>query len=322
MGRRSRERRARRAWLLSAAMPYVQRLAERVRKAPEREAYRLGLRLGAVFAQVGFTRATIAHNLAVACGRELDRPERREFERRYYRHLALLLVDFLRQPRITRENLARYVGGPALTDVPRVHAEGRGTILVAGHAGLWEMAGHAGALLGLPLTSVAKMSDHPGLDAFVASLREAGGQRVRDVRGSMWAMKKALDRGEAIGINVDQEARLQQVFAPFFGVRAATSAAPAELHLRTGAPILVVTVHRVGPFRYEARCFEEIRHERSGDHAADVLAVTTRINAGMEAALRLHPEQWLWSHRRWRRRPPDEAPGEFRRLPGSEPLAP
>ncbi len=320
MGRRSRERRQRRARLISAALPFVRTLTDRVRKAPERQAYRLALRLGVAFDAIGFTRPLIRRNLAIATGQDLPRAAVRAFERRYYRHLALLLVDFLRQPRITRDNLHRFVEGPGLADARRVHEEGRGVIYVAGHAGLWELAGHVAGLLDLPLTSVAKLSDHPGLDAFVTGIREAGGNRIRDVRGSMWAMKKALDRGEAIGINVDQEARHNVVFAPFFGVRAATSAAPAELHLRTGAPILVVTAHRVAPFRYTLRSFAEIRHERTGDREADLLAITTHINAGMEAALRLHPEQWLWSHRRWRRRPADEAPGELRRQPGCAPL--
>src|SRR5690606_31509410 len=126
-------------------------------------------------------------------------------------------------------------------------------------------------------------------------------------------------RRQAVGINVDQEARKDMVFAPFFGVPAATSTAPALLHLRTRAPIAVVTVFREAPFRYATVLLDVIRHEPTADRDADVLAVTTRINAAMERALRLHPEQWLWSHRRWRRRPKGEAT-RFARVNDTPPL--
>ena len=119
-------------------------------------------------------------------------------------------------------------------------------------------------------------------------------------------LKKALDRKESIGIVVDQEARKGPVFAPFFGILAASSPTPALLHLKTRAPIAVATVHRLAPFRYELRIDDVIEHAPTDDKQADLLAITTRINRAMEAAIRRHPVQWLWSHRRWRRRPPGE----------------
>jgi hypothetical protein len=61
-----------------------------------------------------------------------------------------------------------------------------------------------------------------------------------------------------------------------------------------------------------------IRHPPSGDQNADLMAITTRINASMEAAISRFPEQWLWSHRRWRRRPEGEPEdGEPRRINGT-----
>lgn len=308
MGVRSRKRRARRARLISLVLPLLSAATAWVRSLRPRSAYRLGVLLGRLFDALGASRSIVRRNLTHACGRAPTARTLRRFERAYFQHLGLLIVDFLRQPLVTRATLDRFFEPD--DDRPRVRAlfdEGRGLICVAGHAGLWELAGHVGALVGLPLLSVAKLSGHPGLDAWVTGIRQSGGQTILDVRGSMWPMKKALDRKAAIGINVDQEARKESVFAPFFGVPAATATAPALLHLRTRAPIVVVTVFRTGPFRYATKVLDVIRHAPTGDQGADVLAITTRINAAMEAAIRSHPEQWLWSHRRWRRRPPNEA---------------
>jgi KDO2-lipid IV(A) lauroyltransferase len=39
-----------------------------------------------------------------------------------------------------------------------------------------------------------------------------------------------------------------------------------------------------------------------------IVELTTRCNEAIEAAVRRTPEQWLWSHDRWRTRPPTAAP--------------
>ena len=38
----------------------------------------------------------------------------------------------------------------------------------------------------------------------------------------------------------------------------------------------------------------------TGNHDADVLALTAKINEAIEACVRERPSQWLWIHRRWK----------------------
>ncbi len=39
---------------------------------------------------------------------------------------------------------------------------------------------------------------------------------------------------------------------------------------------------------------------RSGDVEADVVELTARYSAAIEAAVRRAPEQWVWMHQRWK----------------------
>jgi KDO2-lipid IV(A) lauroyltransferase len=52
--------------------------------------------------------------------------------------------------------------------------------------------------------------------------------------------------------------------------------------------------------RYVLRFYPPV--EITGDAAAD----TARIQAAVEGAIREHPDQWLWIHRRWKTRPEGE----------------
>ena len=64
--------------------------------------------------------------------------------------------------------------------------------------------------------------------------------------------------------------------------------------------------HRI--LRSRGQCSRAVRTElqAGGIDEADVIENTRRCQAAVERAIRQHPEQWLWIHRRWKTRPPEE----------------
>jgi KDO2-lipid IV(A) lauroyltransferase len=93
------------------------------------------------------------------------------------------------------------------------------------------------------------------------------------------------------------------LFVPFFGVSAATVPSVARLAQITGARVipLVTTMTEHG---YDAR-FHPAWEDFPGD---DLHAATRRMNAFIEDCVRGMPAQYLWTHRRFKTRPPGEAP--------------
>ena len=91
--------------------------------------------------------------------------------------------------------------------------------------------------------------------------------------------------------------------APFFGVRCFTASGVELLALRSGAPVLPFFSVREGPDRHRCVVLPALELERSGDLRVDVRRATARMNRALEDIIRAHPEQWMWSHRRFRRSP-------------------
>ena len=98
--------------------------------------------------------------------------------------------------------------------------------------------------------------------------------------------------------------RLNAVFAPFFGVSAATVSALPRLAKLTNAQIVpVITRQLPGGRGYRVRFYPPWDHYPSGNLDADV----ARMNAFIEERIREMPPQYLWLHRRFKTRPDGEA---------------
>jgi KDO2-lipid IV(A) lauroyltransferase len=225
------------------------------------------------------------------------------------RHMTHLVVDFCRIPRIDRDNLDRLAEVGDLERLRPLVAGGRGLICVTGHIGVWELCGHLASLKGFAVTAVSRPASSRPLESLLTSVRTSGGQKVLSKWGVLWSLKKALDRGEALGIVADEDTAEQAIFAPFLGTLAATTPTPAALHRGTGVPIAVLACHRVARGRYELRVWDVIRLPRTPDREADLLAITGQVNAALSRAILHAPEQWIWGSRRFRTRPPGEVPG-------------
>ena len=283
--------------LLQVALAIVGRL-------PLRWAQAFGRALGTAAFHVapGERRKALA-SLSVAFP-ELTDEARLEIARRCFRHLGTAALEMAVAPRLGVAGLDRLVdmsSEGAAARMQEAQRRGRGVVCIAAHLGNWELHAWSVARHGLPLHAVGKENVDPRLNRLVDRFRARGGLRNvwRGQPGAAVAMLRALRKGELLAMLIDQDTNVQNVFVPFFGRPAATPRAAADLVLRTGATALVCLNHRGEDGVYRATT-EEVEVPRTGDTERDVVELTARFTARIEAGIRAHPEQWVWMHQRWK----------------------
>ncbi|HTV13993.1 MAG TPA: lysophospholipid acyltransferase family protein [Acidobacteriaceae bacterium] len=287
------------AWTLLTAFRLLPRPVARV----------AGAALGAVARiAVPRLRRTGLRNLELAYP-AMPPAERDRILRSLYRNLGHQLAEFCQMSRYTPENtqsLARYEG---LENYLSARGKGAGVLIVTAHLGAWELSSFWHSLMGYPMTMVIRRLDNPRVDRLVNGIRCLHGNRVVHKDDFARGLLAAMHRGETVGILMDTNMTPPQgVFVPFFGVPACTASGLARVALRTGAAVLPgFMVWEPAEGKYVLRFGEEIPLTKSGDDERDVVENTARFTAAIEAAIRRHPDQWLWVHRRWKTRPEGEA---------------
>ncbi len=111
-------------------------------------------------------------------------------------------------------------------------------------------------------------------------------------------MLAAMKEGRHIAMLVDQKQN-DGIAVPFFGRDAMTGPALASFALRYDCAVVPVRVERTIGARFRIIAEKPLALPRSGDAAADMLAIMTQVNGVLERWIRQRPDQWFWVHRRW-----------------------
>jgi Kdo2-lipid IVA lauroyltransferase/acyltransferase len=242
---------------------------------------------------------------------ELSAAERARLARRSYRHLGREAIVLFRYGGWKRDDVFERIEVVGLEALVEAHDRAGGVLLLSGHLGNWEVGGAALAVRDIPVDGVAKGMANRRFERELFGTRERLGIGVVEMAEAAREVLRSLKRGHVVAIAGDQNAHRNGVFVPFFGRPAATARGPAMFAVRTGAPVFVgFAVRKPGWRQRYTLTIEPLRFEPTGDLEADVTAFTAAYIARVEDAVRAHPDQYFWQHKRWKTRPPQEPPPE------------
>jgi KDO2-lipid IV(A) lauroyltransferase len=266
--------------------------------------YVLGAVLAVLMRDVLRYRVGVARDNLSKALPELDAAARRRVLRRHYRVFADVLFELPRVAVMGPEELRERV---RLPDMPVLRAEferGHPVLLLIGHQCNWEWLLQAVALdVGAPFLCAYKPPHSAGADRLMLELRGRFGARM--VPGKRLLREVLRRRGtvHAIGMVADQmpTSSAGRVWLQFLGRDTAFFPGPAEIARAGACSAFFLGLRRVRRGHYEAR-FEPLAV--AGENLG-VEEFTARYAAHVEALVRESPEDWAWTHRRWKlQRPP------------------
>lgn len=242
-------------------------------------------------------RAVVLRNLEI-CLPELDENARATTGKRTFENVAISVAE------IAAAWFARAM--PPVRIEGREHLDaalalGKGAILCSGHFTTLELTAQFLKPLAPSFAFMFRERSNPLLDAVQTSGRRRTAE-LSFTNADGRAMLRALRANAAVWYAPDQAYQGQGAeLVPFFGEPAMTTTATSRLARISGAPVLPCHFQRLaGDAGYLVRFEPPVR----GVPSDDALADTRAIAATLERSIRECPEQYLWTHRRFRGRGP------------------
>lgn len=245
-------------------------------------------------------------NLAL-CFPDWTPAQRKALRDESFSALGVGLFEFARAWWGSIAPMRREVVIEGLEHLRALQAQKRGVLMVSGHFMTLEICGRL-MCDHVPLAGMYRRHGNPVFEWAVkrGRLRYAVHMFTNEeIRGAV----RHLKQGGFLWYAPDQDMRGKDtVFAPFFGVPAATITATHQLARLTGCAV-VPFFHRREGGRYVLRVAPPLADFPSSDATAD----SARVNAEIEAMVREAPAQYLWIHRRFKRQPDSEPRELYRR---------
>lgn len=185
---------------------------------------------------------------------------------------------------------------------------GRGVVAAMFHIGNWEWLGLAWALKGIVGDAVTQRIKNEKVERFIRNKREQLGHRMLHAEQGARPIFRSLKEGRVVGMLIDLNMPRERGgdWLQFFGRPVLSTLAAPTLARRTGAALVVTYSIRQPDGRYRI-FFHELAIV---DGKTDAILAQEILNLG-EAAIRKHPEQWIWMYKRWKFRPKGSKPEDF-----------
>ena len=267
---------------------------------------RIGRGLGWLFARIPGSRRRIAARNLQLCFPGLDAGQHADLLEQSLRDVGLMLVEFALAWMGSSRAIARVpVTIEGIEHLAAARASGRGVLLTGAHFSHLELAGRL--LIERGGVELAGMYREHGDAAFEWAIRRARSRYAATMftKNEVRACVRYMRDGGRIWYAPDQDMRGKDtIFAPFFGIQAATLTATHHLARLSGACVIPFFHRRLPCGGYALR----LEAPLAGFPGEDVAADTARINTQIERMAREAPSQYLWIHRRFKSRPPGESP--------------
>lgn len=247
-----------------------------------------------------YRRRVVLQNLAHAFP-EKPAEDLEQIARQFYRHLSDVIVESLKTLTLSRQALARRVQITNREVIEKYYHQKQSVIVVTSHQGNWEwLLVSCSAQLPFWVDAVYQELANPFFNELMKKIRGRFGAYMveRGVAFREIVRRKNLTR--IIALVADQGGTLtpHTYWTQFMHQDTPFYDGPERIARKTRMPVLFVEMYRTGRGFYQITFKELGQYPFPSEHGH----LTELYVREVEAAIRQHPAEWLWSHKRWKRK--------------------
>ena len=170
-------------------------------------------------------------------------------------------------------------------------------IFVSGHFANYELMSMEMTKRKIKLATIYRPLNNFFLNPFMEYLRKkyvCEHQIQKGINGVREAIEY-IKKDFSIALMIDQRVS-EGESVNFFNKSALTTTLPAQLSIKYNLPIVPVFIKRVKEKKFEIKFLKEVLPE----NFSDKIEMTEKLNYILEDMIIKNPDQWIWTHNRWK----------------------
>jgi len=174
-------------------------------------------------------------------------------------------------------------------------------VFVSGHISNFELLGTKLNQYGIRFCAIYRPLNNIFLNPIMEYLRlkYVCPIMIKKGRSNIRELLNKIKSGYSVIIIADQRTSEGKKIE-FFNYPALTTTIPAQISLKYNCKIVPLRMERLSYNNFEMTVYKPFEYKKSDDYEKDTCSLTLEINKQLEKMILKRPEQWLWSHNRWK----------------------
>ena len=170
-------------------------------------------------------------------------------------------------------------------------------VFISGHFNNFELMAMQIEKSGINLAAIYRPLNNIFLNKIMEKIRtkyicqkqiKKGGSGTRE-------LLESFKNNYSIAIMIDQRVS-ESIKVDFFNQKASTTTIPAQLFKKFGSKIVPIYIERINGVYFKMTVSRPIILEKE----STIEEITLKLNKWLEKMILINPDQWIWSHDRWK----------------------
>ena len=170
-------------------------------------------------------------------------------------------------------------------------------VFISGHFNNFELMAMQVEKSGINLTAIYRPLNNIFLNKIMEKIRTKYicRNQIKKGRSGTRELLKSFKNNYSIAIMIDQRVS-ESIKIDFFGQKASTTTIPAQLVKKFGSKIVPIYIERINGVYFKMTVSRPIIFEKE----STIEEITLKLNKWLEKMILINPDQWIWSHDRWK----------------------
>ncbi len=182
-------------------------------------------------------------------------------------------------------------------ELEKIKSQKKPVIFISGHFNNFELMAMHLEKSKIDLAAVYRPLNNMFLNPIMEKIREkyiCKKQIKKGISGTKELLKE-FKKGTSIALMIDQRVS-EGIKSDFFGKEALTTTIPAQFVKKFNTSVVPIYVERLIDDTFKLKIYDSI--EFSNNETVEI--ITKKLNKILEKMIMSNPDQWIWTHNRWK----------------------
>ena len=208
-----------------------------------------------------------------------------------------ILSEYVYLKQFRQDKLNHFIEIKGLNFLSDIKKNNEPVIFISGHFNNFELMAMCIEKFGIDLAAIYRPLNNKFLNPLMEKIRKkyiCKKQVEKGVSGTRKILRH-FKNGSSIALMIDQRVS-EGMKANFFGHAALTTTIPAQFVKKFNTKIVPVYIERTKNNLFKLEIYEAIKFDKN----EDVSSITLTLNKILEKMILKNPDQWIWTHGRWK----------------------